>query len=215
MIGLSLIAVVYVGAVALVQKDMKKLIAYSSISHMGFVTLGIFLFSAHGLEGGMAQMVSHGFISAAMFLCVGVIYDRMHTRQIGDYGGVVNTMPVFAALMMFFVMANSGLPGTSGFIGEFLVILAAFDHSFWVALTVATSLVLGAAYNLWMYRRVIFGAVANDAVAALTDLNGRERFVLGVLAIAVLGLGVLPNPLFEIMHASVEALLDHVSKGKL
>ncbi len=215
MIGLSLIAVVYVGAVALVQKDMKKLIAYSSISHMGFVTLGIFLFSAHGLEGGMAQMVSHGFISAAMFLCVGVIYDRMHTRQIGDYGGVVNTMPVFAALMMFFVMANSGLPGTSGFIGEFLVILAAFDNSFWVALTVATSLVLGAAYNLWMYRRVIFGAVANDAVAALTDLNGRERFVLGVLAIAVLGLGVLPNPLFEIMHASVEALLDHVSKGKL
>lgn len=215
MIGLSLIAVIYVGAVALVQKDMKKLIAYSSISHMGFVTLGIFLFSAHGVEGGMAQMVSHGFISAAMFLCVGVIYDRMHTREIADYGGVVNTMPVFAGLMMFFVMANSGLPGTSGFIGEFLVIIAAFDHNFWVALAVASSLVLGAAYNLWMYRRVIFGAVANDAVAALTDLNGRERIVLGTLAVAVLALGVLPNPLFDLMHASVEALLNHVSKGKL
>lgn len=215
MIGLSLIAVIYVGAVALVQKDMKKLIAYSSISHMGFVTLGIFLFSAHGVEGGMAQMVSHGFISAAMFLCVGVIYDRMHTREIADYGGVVNTMPVFAGLMMFFVMANSGLPGTSGFIGEFLVIVAAFDHNFWVALAVASSLVLGAAYNLWMYRRVIFGAVANDAVAALTDLNARERIVLGTLAVAVLALGVLPNPLFDLMHASVEALLNHVSKGKL
>jgi NADH-quinone oxidoreductase subunit M len=215
MIGLSLVAVIYVGAVALVQKDMKKLIAYSSISHMGFVTLGIFLFSAHGLEGGIAQMVSHGFISAAMFLCVGVIYDRMHTRQIGDYGGVVNTMPVFAALMMFFVMANSGLPGTSGFIGEFLVILAAFEHSFWVALAVASSLVLGAAYNLWMYRRVIFGAVANDAVAALTDVTTRERLVLGTLVVAVLGLGVFPNPLFEIMHVSVAELLSHVSKGKL
>lgn len=215
MIGLSLVAVVYVGAVALVQKDMKKLIAYSSISHMGFVTLGIFLFSAQGVEGGIAQMVSHGFISAAMFLCVGVVYDRMHTREIADYGGVVNTMPVFAALMMFFIMANSGLPGTSGFIGEFLVILAAFDHSFWVALAVASSLVLGAAYNLWMYRRVIFGAVANEAVAALTDINGRERLVLGTLAVAVLALGVLPNPLFEVMHASVEALLNHVSKGKL
>ena len=215
MIGLSLVAVVYVGAVALVQKDMKKLIAYSSISHMGFVTLGIFLFSAQGIEGGMVQMISHGFISAAMFLCVGVIYDRMHTRQIADYGGVVNTMPAFAALMMFFVMANSGLPGTSGFVGEFLVIIAAFKQNFWVALAVASSLVLGAAYNLWMYRRVIFGDVANEAVAALKDLLPRERLVLSLLAIAVLGLGVAPNPLFDVMHTSVEALLAHVSQGKL
>ena len=215
MIGLSLVAVIYVGAVALVQTDMKKLIAYSSISHMGFVTLGIFLFSPLGVEGGIAQMVSHGFISAAMFLCVGVVYDRMHSRNIADYGGVVNTMPLFAALMMFFVMANSGLPGTSGFIGEFLVILAAFDASFWIALGVASSLVLGAAYNLWMYRRVIFGAIANDKVAALTDINGREKLVLVTLAVAVLALGLMPNPLFDVMHASVDALLDHVSRGKL
>ncbi|MBL4620938.1 MAG: NADH-quinone oxidoreductase subunit M [Immundisolibacteraceae bacterium] len=215
MIGLSLVAVIYVGAVALVQTDMKKLIAYSSISHMGFVTLGIFLFSPLGVEGGIAQMVSHGFISAAMFLCVGVIYDRMHSRDIADYGGVVNTMPLFAALMMFFVMANSGLPGTSGFIGEFLVILAAFEASFWIALGLASSLVLGAAYNLWMYRRVIFGAIANDKVAALTDINGREKLVLVTLAVAVLALGLMPNPLFDVMHASVDALLDHVSQGKL
>ncbi|MBV1889489.1 MAG: NADH-quinone oxidoreductase subunit M, partial [Gammaproteobacteria bacterium] len=215
MIGLSLVAVIYVGAVALVQTDMKKLIAYSSISHMGFVTLGVFLFSPLGVEGGIAQMVSHGFISAAMFLCVGVVYDRMHSRDIADYGGVVNTMPLFAALMMFFVMANSGLPGTSGFIGEFLVILAAFDASFWIALGVASSLVLGAAYNLWMYRRVIFGAIANDKVAGLTDINGREKLVLVTLAVAVLELGLMPNPLFDVMHASVDALLDHVSRGKL
>ena len=214
-IGLSLVAIVYIGAVALVQKDMKKLIAYSSISHMGFVTLGTFLFSAQGIEGGMVQMISHGFISAALFLCIGVMYDRIHSRQIADYGGVVNTMPVFAAFMMLFVMANSGLPGTSGFVGEFLVILAAFKVEFWFALAAGSTLILGAAYNLWMYKRVIFGDVANAKVAALKDLDGREIIVLGLLALAVLGLGVYPNPLLEVLHASVDQLVDHVAAGKL
>ncbi len=215
MITLSLIAVVYIGAVALVQQDMKKLIAYSSISHMGFVTLGTFLFSAQGIEGGLVQMVSHGFISAAMFLCVGVMYDRMHSRQIADYGGVVNTMPMFAAFMMLFAMANSGLPGTSGFVGEFMVILAAFGKGFWIALLAGTSLVLGAAYNLWMYKRVIFGAVTNAKVAALNDLKAEEFIVLGLLALAVLAMGVWPNPMLDVTHATVDTLLAHLQRGKL
>ena len=214
-IALSLVAIVYIGAVALVQRDMKKLIAYSSISHMGFVTLGIFLFSPRGLEGGIVQMVSHGFISAALFLCVGVMYDRVHSREIGAYGGVVNTMPIFGSLMMLFVMANSGLPGTSGFVGEFLVIVSAFEVSFWIALAAGSSLVLGAAYNLWMYKRVIFGDVANEQVAQLRDLDRREFAVLGLLAFAVLGLGIYPNPLFEVMHSSVEHLVFQVTAGKL
>ena len=174
MIALSLIAVVYIGLVALVQADMKKLIAYSSISHMGFVTLGFFIFNAYGIEGALVQMISHGFVSAALFLCVGVMYDRMHSRQIADYGGVVNTMPKFAAFMMLFAMANCGLPATSGFVGEFLVIMGAMKVNFWIAFIAATTLVFGAAYTLWMYKRVIFGAVANDHVAELEDINRRE-----------------------------------------
>ncbi len=215
MITLSLIAVVYIGFVALVQADMKRLIAYSSISHMGFVTLGIFLFSAQGMEGGLAQMISHGFVSAAMFLCVGVLYDRMHTHRIADFGGVANTMPRFAAFVMLFSMANAGLPATSGFVGEFLVILAAMKLNFWVAFLAATSLILGAAYTLWMYKRVIYGEVANAHVAALTDLNRREFWLLGVLAAAVLAMGVWPKPFIDVMHVSVTDLLTHVAKSKL
>ena len=215
MITLSLIAVVYIGLVALVQADMKKLIAYSSISHMGFVTLGFFIFNAYGVEGALIQMISHGFVSAAMFLCVGVMYDRMHSRMIADYGGVVNTMPKFASLMMLFAMANCGLPATSGFVGEFMVILGAMKFNFWVAFLAATTLIFGAAYTLWMYKRVIFGAVANDHVAALEDLNGRETLVLGLLAMAVLVFGLYPAPLTEVMHISVADLLKHVAAGKL
>jgi len=214
MIALSLVAVVYIGLVALVQTDMKKLIAYSSISHMGFVTLGMFVFNDWGVEGALVQMISHGFVSAALFLCVGVLYDRMHSRMIADYGGVVNTMPKFAALMMLFAMANCGLPGTSGFVGEFMVIMGAMQQSFWLAFAAATTLVFGAAYTLWMYKRVIFGAVANDHVAALKDLNGREALVLGLLAAAVLFMGVYPNPFTEVMHASVGELLRHVAQPK-
>ncbi len=223
-IGMSLIAVVYIGFVALIQQDMKKLIAYSSIAHMGFVTLGFFIVfmvgsasgsgAALGVEGGMVQMVSHGFISAAMFLCVGVLYDRMHSRQINDYGGVVNTMPVFAAFMVFFAMANAGLPGTSGFVGEFMVILASFRADFWYAFLAATTLIIGAAYTLWMVKRVVFGEVANDNVAALQDINGREYIVLGTLAVAVLVLGLWPAPLVEVMDASVTNLLQHISVPK-
>ncbi|TAN54535.1 MAG: NADH-quinone oxidoreductase subunit M, partial [Betaproteobacteria bacterium] len=201
--------------VALVQTDMKKLIAYSSISHMGFVTLGFFIFNAYGVEGALVQMLSHGFVSAAMFLCVGVLYDRMHSRMIADYGGVVNPMPKFASLMMLFALANSGLPGTSGFVGEFMVIMGAMQASFWIAFAAGTTLVFGAAYTLWMYKRVIFGAVANDHVAALKDLNGRELLVLGVLAAAVLWMGVYPLPFTEVMHASVNDLLRHVALPKL
>jgi len=215
MIALSLVAVAYIGLVTLVQTDMKRLIAYSSVSHMGFVTLGFFIFNAHGVEGGLVQMISHGFVSAAMFLCVGVLYDRMHTRNIGDYGGVVNTMPKFASFMMLFAMANAGLPATSGFVGEFLVIMGAMQVSFWLAFVAASTLVLGAAYTLWMYKRVIFGAVANDHVAALKDLNIRELLVLGALAAAVLFMGVYPLPFTEVMHASVNELLRHVSLPKL
>ena len=214
-IALSLIAVVYIGLVALVQADMKKLIAYSSISHMGFVTLGIFIFNAIGMEGAIIQMISHGFISGALFLCVGVLYDRMHSRMIADYGGVVNTMPVFAALFMLFAMANSGLPGTSGFVGEFMVILGAVKVNFWYAAAAATTLVFGAAYTLWMYKRVIFGAVTNHHVAALSDLSAREFLVLGLLALAVLVMGVWPNPFAEVLHTSVNDLLNHVTQSKL
>jgi NADH-quinone oxidoreductase subunit M len=215
MIALSLIAVAYIGLVALVQTDMKRLIAYSSISHMGFVTLGFFIFNAYGVEGALVQSISHGFVSAALFFCVGVLYDRMHTRMISDYGGVVNTMPKFAALMMLFAMANSGLPATSGFVGEFMVIMGAMKANFWLAFVAATTLVFGAAYTLWMYKRVMFGAVANGQVAALKDLNSREILVLGSLAIAVLFMGVYPLPFTEVMHASVNELLRHVSVSKL
>ncbi len=214
MVALSLIAIVYIGLVTLVQTDMKKLIAYSSISHMGFVTLGFFLFNAYGVEGGLVQMISHGFVSAAMFLCVGVLYDRMHSRAISDYGGVVNSMPKFASLMMLFAMANSGLPATSGFVGEFLVIMGAMKVSFWLAFAAASTLVFGAAYTLWMYKRVIFGDVANDHVAKLKDLNHREFIVLGLLAAAVLWMGVYPLPFTEVMHASVNDLLRHVAAVK-
>jgi len=215
MIGLSLIAVVYIGLVALAQSDMKKLIAYSSISHMGFVTLGFFIFNPLGVEGALVQMISHGFVSAAMFLCVGVMYDRMHSRQISDYGGVANTMPKFAAFMMLFAMANCGLPATSGFVGEFMVILGAMQANFWIAFIAATTLIFGAAYTLWMYKRVIFGAVANQHVADLKDLDGREFLVLGLLAIAVMWMGIHPAPFTDIMHASVNELLKHVAVSKL
>jgi len=215
MITLSLIAVVYIGFVALVQGDMKKLIAYSSISHMGFVTLGVFIFSELGAEGALVQMLSHGFVSAAMFLCVGVMYDRVHSREIAAYGGVANTMPKFAALMMLFAMANAGLPATSGFVGEFLVILAAVKFNFWIGFLAATTLILGAAYTLWMYKRVLFGAVANDDVAGLSDLNRREFWLLAVLAVLVLWMGVWPKPFVDVMHTSVVDLLAHVAKSKL
>jgi NADH-quinone oxidoreductase subunit M len=214
-ITLSLIAVVYIGLVALMQGDMKKLIAYSSIAHMGFVTLGFFLFSQLGIEGGLVQMLSHGLVSAAMVLCVGVMYDRMHSRLIADYGGVVNTMPKFAAFMMLFAMANSGLPATSGFVGEFLVILAAVKVNFWLGFLAATTLVLGAAYTLWMYKRVIFGAVANDHVRQLADIGRREFWLLATLAALVLAMGVYPKPLVDVMHASVADLLAHVARSKL
>jgi len=214
MITLSLIAVVYIGLVALVQTDMKKLIAYSSISHMGFVTLGFFIFNSLGIEGGLVQMISHGFVSAAMFLCVGVMYDRMHTRLIADYGGVANTMPKFASLMMLFAMANSGLPATSGFVGEFMVIMGAMKASFWIAFAAASTLIWGAAYTLWMYKRVIFGAVGNDRVAKLSDLNPRELLALGLLALAVLAMGLWPLPFTDVMHASVSELLRHVALPK-
>jgi NADH-quinone oxidoreductase subunit M len=214
-IFLSLVAVVYIGLVALVQADMKKLIAYSSISHMGFVTLGIFIFNAHGLEGAIIQMISHGFISGALFLCVGVLYDRMHSRQIADYGGVVNRMPVFAALFVLFAMANSGLPGTSGFVGEFMVIMGAVKANFWYAVAAATTLIFGAAYTLWMVKRVVFGAVANHHVEELKDINWREFLVLGLLAVAVLALGIWPNPFAEVLHVPVNDLLNHVMQSKL
>jgi len=226
-IALSLIAVVYIGFVAMVQQDMKKLIAYSSIAHMGFVTLGTFGIYAVvastgslsgavlGVDGAIVQMISHGLVSGALFLCVGVLYDRMHSREIASYGGVVNVMPHFAALMVFFGMANSGLPGTSGFVGEFMVILAAFKASFWYAFLAALTLILGAAYTLWMVKRVVFGPVTNSHVAALKDLNGREFLVLGVLAVAVLLLGVYPAPLLNIMEVSVHHLVQQAVHSKL
>ncbi len=215
MITLSLVAVVYIGLVALVQEDMKKLIAYSSIAHMGFVTLGLFVFNAQGIEGGIAQMVSHGFVSGALFLCVGILYDRMHSRMIKDYGGVANKMPVFASFMMLFTMANAGLPGTSGFVGEFLVILGAFEANGWYAFAAATTLIFGAAYSLWMYKRVLFGEVANPHVEELTDVTPRETVFLVLLALAVLVMGLWPYPFLDVMHASVEHLLQQVSVTKL
>jgi len=214
-ITLSLVAVVYIGLVALVQTDMKKLVAYSSIAHMGFVTLGFFMFNALGVQGAIMQMISHGFISGAMFLCIGVLYDRMHSRRIADYGGVVNTMPTFAAFFLFFTMANCGLPATSGFVGEFLVILGAVQYNFWIAFAAATTLIFGAAYSLWMVKRVVFGAVANDQVAQLKDVNRREFAMLAVLAAAVLWFGVHPRPLTDVTDASVAALLQHVSVSKI
>jgi NADH-quinone oxidoreductase subunit M len=215
MITLSLIAVVYIALVALVQEDMKKLIAYSSIAHMGFVTLGFFIFSAQGIEGVLIQIISHGFISGALFLCVGVLYDRVHSRQISSYGGVANTMPVFASFMMLFAMANSGLPGTSGFVGEFLVILAAFQVNAWYAVLAGTTLIFGAAYTLWMYKRVIFGDVANKEVEKLQDASTREVVFLALLAILVLGMGVWPYPFLEVMHVSVENLVVQATASKL
>jgi NADH-quinone oxidoreductase subunit M len=227
LIALSLIAVVYIGFVALVQQDMKKLIAYSSIAHMGFVTLGAFLVydivrntgsvqgAGMGMDGAMVQMISHGLVSGALFLCVGVLYDRMHSRQIADYGGVINTMPIFAAFMVLFCLANTGLPGTSGFVGEFLVIIAAFKASFWYSLLAAVTLVLGAAYTLWLVKRVVFGPVGNDRVAALQDLNSREFIVLAALAIAVLLLGVWPAPLLKIMQPSIHHLVDQAIATKI
>ena len=215
MIALSLIAIVYIGLVALVQEDMKKLIAYSSIAHMGFVTLGFFIFNTQGIEGGIVQMISHGFVSGALFLCVGVLYDRLHSRMIKDYGGVANRMPVFAAFMMLFAMANAGLPGTSGFVGELLVIFGAFQVNVWYALAAATTLVFGAAYTLWMVKRVIFGAVANDHVGELTDVTPREIVFLASLAVAVLVMGLWPYPFLDVMHASVEHLLQQANISKI
>jgi NADH-quinone oxidoreductase subunit M len=218
---------VYIAFVALVQQDMKKLVAYSSIAHMGFVTLGFFvifrvLTNAPGsdgaqlaLQGGMVQMISHGLISGALFLCIGVMYDRLHTREIGAYGGVINTMPKFAALMVLFALANAGLPGTSGFVGEFFVILGSFQADFWLAFLAATTLIMGAAYTLWLVKRVIFGEVANDGVASLTDVTAREFWMLVVLAAAVLALGIWPEPLVNVMESTLAALLEHVSVSKL
>ena len=214
-IALSLIAVIYIGLVALAQTDMKKLVAYSSISHMGFVTLGFFIFNSQGMEGGLVQMVSHGFISAAMFLCIGVLYDRVHSREISAYGGVVNTMPKFAFFAVLFAMANAGLPATSGFVGEFMVILGAIKVNFWFAFGAAITLILGAAYTLWMVKRVIFGDIANDQVRNLTDINSREMLFLSLLAVAVMAMGLYPKPFTDVMHVSVDALLRHVEVGKL
>lgn len=226
-ITLSLTAIVYIGFVALVQSDLKKLIAYSSIAHMGFVTLGLFAIfgifenSSTGsgavlaVEGAVVQMISHGFIAAAMFLCVGILYDRMHTREISAYGGVINTMPVFSGFAVFFAMANAGLPGTSGFVGEFMVILAVFQANFWYAFLAATTLILGASYSLWMIKRVVFGDISNENVAALKDVNQREFWMLAVLAIIVLAIGLWPAPLIDVMHSSVEHLLTQVLQSKL
>ena len=223
MIALSLIAIVYIGFVALMQKDMKKLIAYSSIAHMGFATLGMFLLwsiaaetgAGLGMTGAMVQMISHGLISGAMFLCVGVLYDRMHSRQIADYGGVANTMPVFAGFMVLFAMANAGLPGTSGFVGEFMVIIASFKANFWFAFFAATTLIVGAAYTLWMIKRVLYGEVANEHVAELQDLNSREFLVLAILAVSVLLVGLWPAPLVDMMNLTIEQLILQIGQSKL
>ncbi len=215
MIGLSLVAVVYIGFVALVQTDMKKLVAYSSIAHMGFVTLGFFMFNQMGMQGAIIQMISHGFISGAMFLCIGVLYDRMHSRNIADYGGVVNTMPKFAAFSLLFAMANCGLPATSGFVGEFMVILGAVKYNFWVAFAASSTLILGAAYSLWMYKRVIFGPIANDHVAELKDINRREFWILAVLAFFVMAMGLYPKLFTDVSELSVAELLKHVAATKI
>ncbi|MFN4118432.1 NADH-quinone oxidoreductase subunit M [Acidovorax sp.] len=215
MIALSLIAVIYVGLVAMVQKDMKKLVAYSSVAHMGFVTLGFFIFNDLGVAGGLVQMIAHGFVSGAMFLSIGVLYDRVHSREIAAYGGVVNTMPNFTAFALLFAMANCGLPGTAGFVGEWMVILGAVKANFWIGLASATALIFGAAYTLWMFKRVYLGPVANDNVKGLTDIDSREFLVLAVLAIAVLAMGLYPRPFTDVMDASVAELLKHVALSKL
>jgi NADH-quinone oxidoreductase subunit M len=215
MIVLSLVAVIYVGLVAMVQQDMKKLVAYSSVAHMGFVTLGFFVFNDLGVSGAIVQMIAHGFVSAAMFLSIGVLYDRMHSRQIADYGGVVNTMPKFAAFALLFVMANCGLPGTAGFVGEWMVILAAVKSNFWVGALAATALIFGAAYSLWMFKRVYLGAPGNSHVKELVDINAREFLMLALLAIAVLAMGVYPKPFTDVMNTSVTQLLQHVAVSKL
>jgi NADH-quinone oxidoreductase subunit M len=215
MITLSLIAVVYVGLVAMVQEDMKKLVAYSSVAHMGFVTLGFFIFNDLGVAGGIVQMIAHGFVSAAMFLCIGVLYDRVHSREIASYGGVVNTMPKFAALGLFFAMANCGLPGTAGFVGEWMVILGGVKFNFWIGFAAASALIFGAAYTLWMFKRVYLGPVTNDDVRGLTDINGREFLMLGLLAAATLWMGIYPKPFTDVMNASVADLLKHVALTKL
>ena len=215
MIALSLIAVVYVGLVAMVQRDMKKLVAYSSVAHMGFVTLGFFVFSDLGVSGGIVQMVAHGFVSAAMFLVIGVLYDRVHSREIASYGGVVNTMPKFTAFALLFAMANAGLPGTAGFVGEWMVILAAVKANFWLGFAAASALIFGAAYTLWMFKRVYLGPVANDDVKALRDINAREFLALALLAAAVLAMGVYPKPFTDVMDSSVAELLQHIATPKL
>ncbi len=215
MIALSLVAVIYVGLVAIVQTDMKKLVAYSSVAHMGFVTLGFFIFDDLGMAGGIVQMIAHGFVSGAMFLAIGVLYDRVHSREIASYGGVVNTMPKFAAFSLLFAMANSGLPGTAGFVGEWMVILAAVKANFWIGMAAATALILGAAYTLWMFKRVYLGPVTNADVKALTDINKREFLMLALLAIAVLYMGVYPKPFTDVMDSSVAELLRHVAISKL
>ncbi len=214
-ITLSLIGVIYIGLVAMVQNDMKKLVAYSSIAHMGFVTLGFFIFNELGVVGGLVQMISHGFVSGAMFLSIGVLYDRVHSREISAYGGVVNTMPKFAAFALLFSMANCGLPGTAGFVGEWMVILGSVQYNFWIGLLSATALIFGAAYTLWMYKRVYFGDVTNDHVRELTDINAREFLILAVLAAAVLWMGIQPKPFTDVMHVSVTELLKHVAQSKL
>ncbi|MBI3532566.1 MAG: NADH-quinone oxidoreductase subunit M [Burkholderiales bacterium] len=215
LIALSLIAVIYVGLVAMVQQDMKKLVAYSSVAHMGFVTLGFFIFNDLGVSGGLVQMIAHGFVSAAMFLSIGVLYDRVHSREIASYGGVVNTMPKFAAFALFFAMANCGLPGTAGFVGEWMVILGAVKYDFWIGLAAATALIFGAAYTLWMFKRVYLGPVANEDVKTLVDINSREFLMLALLAIAVLVMGVYPKPFTDVMDTSVAELLKHVALSKL
>ncbi len=215
MVALSLVAVVYVGLVAMVQKDMKKLVAYSSVAHMGFVTLGFFIFEDLGVSGGLVQMIAHGFVSGAMFLCIGVLYDRVHSRDIAAYGGVVNTMPKFTAFALLFAMANCGLPGTAGFVGEWMVILAAVKSNFWIGLAAATALIFGAAYTLWMFKRVYLGAVGNDHVKELQDINAREFLMLALLAVAVLAMGVYPKPFTDVMDSSVAELLRHVATSKL
>ena len=215
MIALSLIAVVYVGLVALVQQDMKKLVAYSSVAHMGFVTLGFFVFNDLGVSGGIVQMIAHGFVSSAMFLCIGVLYDRVHSREIASYGGVVNTMPRFTVFALLFAMANCGLPGTAGFVGEWMVILATVKANFWLGLLAATALISGASYTLWMFKRVYFGPMVNDDVRQLSDINGREFLMLALLAVAVLWMGLYPKPFTDVMDASVASLLQHVAASKL
>jgi len=215
MIALSLIAVIYIGLVAIVQDDMKKLVAYSSVAHMGFVTLGFFVFNTVGIEGAIVQMISHGFVSGAMFMCIGVLYDRLHSRRIADYGGVINVMPRFVTFFVLFSMANAGLPATSGFVGEFLVIMGAVEYNFWIGVLTATALIWAASYSLWMLKRVAFGEIGNDKVRAMTDINGREFLILGVMAIAVLFMGIYPKPFTDVMHASVEALMQHVAISKL